>query len=125
MLSSMTPTVAWRGQQIIVLGSPGGSKIPNATAQVLLNLIVDGDALQSAVDRARIHHQWMPDHLFAELDALSPETARALERRGHEIRVANQIGEVSAVRLMDGGVYAAAQDPRGPGAGGVVRPAAE
>ena len=125
MLSSMTPTVAWRGQQTIALGSPGGSKIPNATAQVLLNLIVDGDALQSAVDRARIHHQWMPDYLYTEQDALSPETARALERRGHEIRVTNQIGEVSAVRLFEGGVLEAAQDPRGPGAGGVVRPAAE
>ena len=125
MLSSMTPTVAWRGENIIALGSPGGSKIPNATAQVLLNLIVDGDALQAAVDRARIHHQWMPDFLFTELDALSPETARALERRGHELRVTNQIGEVSAVRLMDEGIVAAAQDPRGPGAGGVVRPATE
>ena len=92
---------------------------------MLLNLIVDGDALQSAVDRARIHHQWMPDYLYTEQDALSPETARALERRGHEIRVTNQIGEVSAVRLFEGGVLEAAQDPRGPGAGGVVRPAAE
>jgi len=125
MLSSMTPTVAWRGQHIIALGSPGGSKIPNATAQVLLNLIVDGDALQSAVDRARIHHQWMPDYLVTEMDALSPETARALERRGHELRVVHQIGEVSAVRRLDEGMVAAAQDPRGPGAAGVVRPAVE
>jgi len=125
MLSSMSPTVAWRGQQTIALGSPGGSKIPNATVQVLLNLIVDGDELQSAVDRARIHHQWMPDYLYTELDTLSPETARALERRGHELRVVNQIGEVSAVRLLDGGVYAAAQDPRGPGAAGVVRRATD
>jgi gamma-glutamyltranspeptidase/glutathione hydrolase len=125
MLSSMTPTIAWRGDQVIVIGSPGGSKIPTATAQVLLNLIVDGDELQAAVDRPRIHHQWMPDHLYIEIDSLSPETRRALERRGHEIELTKKIGEVSAVRGLVGGEVTAAQDPRGPGAAGVVRPAVD
>ena len=124
MLSSMTPTIAWQGDRIIVLGSPGGSRIPTATAQVLLNLIVDGDALQASVDRPRIHHQWMPDVISAESDALSPETARVLERRGHEIQVVGNLGEVSAVRGEIGGELEASQDPRGPGAGGVVQPAA-
>jgi len=125
MLSSMTPTIAWRGQDVIVLGSPGGSRIPNATAQVLLNLIVDGDELQAAVDRARIHHQWMPDILYVEQYALSPDTAKVLERRGHELQIVNQIGEVSAVRGQAGGALTAAQDPRGPGSGGVVKPAVD
>ncbi len=123
MLSSMTPTIAWRGNEVIVLGSPGGSRIPTATAQVLLNLIVDGDELQAAVDRARIHHQWMPDLVFVEKYAVSPETATVLERRGHELQVVDQIGEVSAVRGEASGLLAAAQDPRGPGSGGVVNPA--
>ena len=125
MLSSMTPTIAWRGQDVIALGSPGGSRIPNATAQVLLNLIVDGDELQAAVDRVRIHHQWMPDILFVEQYAVSPDTAKVLERRGHELQIVNQIGEVSAVRGQAGGMLAAAQDPRGPGSGGVVKPAVD
>ena len=122
MLSSMSPTIAWRGRQVLVLGSPGGSRIPTATAQVLLNSIVDGDALQAAVDRPRVHHQWMPDALFVEPDALSPETARALERRGHELRVVNEMGKVNAVRGDIAGNMEAAQDPRGPGSAGVVRP---
>ena len=122
MLSSMTPTVAWRGREIIALGSPGGSRIPTATAQVLLNLIVDGDELQAAVDRPRIHHQWMPDAVFVEPDALAPETRKALEGRGHELREVADLGEVSAVQGTAGGVLSAAQDPRGPGAAAVVRP---
>jgi gamma-glutamyltranspeptidase/glutathione hydrolase len=122
MLSSMAPTIAWSGDQVIVVGSPGGSRIPTATVQVLLNLIADGDELQAAVDRPRIHHQWMPDRLFAEADSLSPETRRALERRGHEIELTENVGEVSAVRGLVGGEMMAAQDPRGPGAAGVVRP---
>jgi len=125
MLSSIAPTIAWRGKEVIVLGSPGGSRIPTATTQVLFNLIVDGDELQAAVDRPRIHHQWMPDALFVEPDALSPETARVLEQRGHELRVAKVIGEVNAVRGIIGGDMEAAQDPRGPGAAGVVRPEGE
>jgi gamma-glutamyltranspeptidase/glutathione hydrolase len=120
----MTPTIAWRGDETIVLGSPGGSRIPTATAQVLLNLIVDGDELQAAVNRPRVHHQWMPDVLFVEPYALSPETANELERRGHELRVVTRpIGEVSAVRALGGGIVAAAQDPRsGGGSAGVVDP---
>jgi len=125
MLSSMTPTIAWRGNQVIVIGSPGGSKIPTATAQVLLNLIVDGDELQAAVDRPRVHHQWMPDIVYAELYAVSPETAEVLEKWGHTLQTVNEIGEVSAVRGIAGGLVAAAQDPRGPGGAGVVRSAAE
>ena len=125
MLSSMTPTIAWRGQQVIVTGSPGGSTIPTVTAQVLLNLIVDGDSLQAAVDRARVHHQWMPDMLRVEPDALSPETARALERRGHELRTVLKLGETHSVRGMVGGEFQAAQDPRGPGGAGVVTPAVD
>jgi len=125
MLSSMSPTVAWRGSEVIVLGSPGGSRIPTATAQVLLNLIADGDELQAAVDRDRIHHQWMPDVLFVELYAMSPDTAIVMKRRGHELRIVNTIGEVSAVRAFGDGGMAAAQDPRGPGSGGVVVPAVD
>ncbi len=123
MLSSMTPTIAWNGTRVIVLGSPGGSRIPTATAQVLLNLIVDGDELQAAVDRDRIHHQWMPDILFTEIYALSPETAKELERRGHELQVVLEMGEVVPVMGEAGGQVQAAQDPRGPGSAGVVRPA--
>ena len=125
MLSSMAPTIAWRGAEVVVLGSPGGSRIPTATTQVLTALIVDGDALQEAVDRPRIHHQWMPDVLVAETDALSPETADVLERRGHELESVRAIGEVHAVRFFSTGVVEAAQDPRGPGAAGVVRPAVD
>ena len=121
MLSSMSPTIAWRERDTLVLGSPGGSRIPTATAQVLLNLIVDGDELQEAVDRPRIHHQWMPDQLSTETYTLSPETAKELERRGHELRVVLELGEVHSVRGEVGGEIQAAQDPRGPGYAGVVK----
>ena len=122
MLSSMTPTIAWRGRELLVLGSPGGSRIPTATLQVLSNLVLDGDELQAAVNRPRIHHQWLPDRIDHELDALSPETRAELVRRGHGLQERQAVGEVHAVHRLAAGELEAAADPRGPGSAGVVRP---
>ncbi len=122
MLSSMSPTVAWRRDEVLALGTPGGSRIPTTTVQVFLNLVVDGDPLQAAVDRPRIHHQWLPDKIEAEPDALSPETASALTALGHTLRGVAPFAEVEVVHFEPGRVEAAA-DPRGPGSAAVVRQA--
>jgi len=123
MLSSMSPTVAWRGGEAVALGARGGGRIPTVTLQVLLHLGVDGDPLQAAVDRPRIHHQWLPDKIFAEPDALAPETRAELERRGHQVEVVPALAQVQAVRRLADGTVEAAGDPRGgPGHGGVVDP---
>jgi gamma-glutamyltranspeptidase/glutathione hydrolase len=123
MLSSMTPTLAWRGDEIIAVGAPGGSRIPTGTMQVLFNLLVDGDELQAAVNRPRLHHQWRPDRLEAETDALAPETWAVLETRGHRVVARGAVGLVQAVQRLATGEIRAAADPRGPGSAGVVNPA--
>jgi gamma-glutamyltranspeptidase/glutathione hydrolase len=120
MLSSMTPTIAWRGSEVMVLGSPGGSRIPTATGQVLLDLVVDGDTLQAAVDRPRVHHQWLPDELAFEDGALTPATLKELTERGHMLRRVQSLGEVHAVRRRADGALEAAADPRGPGSAGIA-----
>jgi gamma-glutamyltranspeptidase/glutathione hydrolase len=120
MLSSMSPTVAWHGAEVLVLGSPGGAYIPTTTAQVLLDVIVDGDALQTAVDRPRVHHQWLPDEVSFEAGALDEVTRRELTRRGDALHQVEQLGEVCAVRRNASGIFEAAADPRGPGAAAVV-----
>ncbi|MEM7585867.1 MAG: gamma-glutamyltransferase [Acidobacteriota bacterium] len=123
MLSSMSPTVAWREGEAIALGGRGGSRIPTSTLQVLLNFWLDGDGLQAALDRPRVHHQWLPDQIFAEPDALAPETQAELESRGHHISSVNSLAQVHAVRWTTDGQVEAAVDPRGGGgASGVVRP---
>ena len=124
MLSSMAPVVAWLDGQTLVMGSPGGSRIPTAVIQVLLAVTVDQDPLLTAVGRPRLHHQWQPDELLAETDAFGPETRQELERRGHRVRLVPALGEVHAVRRFPGGEVEAAADPRGPGAAAVEHPAA-
>jgi gamma-glutamyltranspeptidase/glutathione hydrolase len=133
MLSSMSPTIAWfegsgagvggRAGEAVALGGRGGSRIPTSTLQVLLALIVDGDGLQAALDRPRLHHQWLPDRLQAEPDALAPETRAALEALGHEVTMDLAAAKVHAVRRLADGTFEAAADPRGPGAAAVLEPA--
>ncbi len=120
MLSSMSPTVLWRDGEVVALGSPGGSRIPTATLQVMLNLVVFHDPLQAAVDRPRIHHQWRPDRIDAEPDALAPETLAALRSRGHTVLFVPSLGRVNAVRVLPDGHVEAAADPRGGGSAGVA-----
>ncbi|MGV8041556.1 MAG: gamma-glutamyltransferase [Thermoanaerobaculaceae bacterium] len=118
MLSSMTPTLAWRGGEVLAIGSPGGSRIPTATTQVLLAVLVDGAPLDVAVARPRIHHQWMPDEVRCE--ECTPELEAALGRLGHRVQVRARLGEVHVVRRWDDARLEAAADPRGPGAAAVL-----
>jgi gamma-glutamyltranspeptidase / glutathione hydrolase len=85
-LSSMSPTLVLRdGRVAMVLGSPGGSRIITITLEVLLNLIDYGMGPQEAVNATRLHHQWLPDVVFAEPFALSADTAQALQTRGYTL----------------------------------------
>jgi gamma-glutamyltranspeptidase/glutathione hydrolase len=122
MLSSMTPVIAWKGREAYALGGRGGSRIPTHVIEVLLDLLVDGDPLQAALDRPRIHHQWLPDRLEAEPDTLSPETRAELERRGHTLLISRETAKIHAVHLLADGRVEAAADSRGSGNGGVVDP---
>ncbi len=85
-LSSMAPTLVLKdGHVSMVVGSPGGSRIITITLQVLLNLIDYGMEPQEAVNATRLHHQWLPDAIFAEPYALSADTVQALQARGYSV----------------------------------------
>ena len=55
--------------------------------------------IAEAVAATRIHHQWLPDQVYAER-WLSPDTIRLLEAKGHKIVVGRTFG--SQVELLDG-----------------------
>jgi gamma-glutamyltranspeptidase/glutathione hydrolase len=112
-LSSMSPTIVLRGNELfMVLGGPGGSRIPTAVLQVLLNVIDFGMNPQEAVDAPRFHHQWLPDAISVER-GFSPDTLALLRSRGHEVR--DEAGPVPAVVeliVKDGGWLQGAADGR-------------
>ncbi len=85
-LSSMTPTIVLKdGKPVLVVGSPGGSRIITTVLEVIVNVIDHGMTLQEAVDAPRIHHQWLPDTLAGEPFALSADTVKALKRMGYRV----------------------------------------
>jgi gamma-glutamyltranspeptidase len=112
-ISSQTPAIAARdGKLAFVLGTPGGTTIPNTVLQVVLNLIDHGMNIQEAVDAPRIHHQWLPDVIRYEKYGLAADVVRALEQRGHKLEV-NGIGMVHAVQIEpSAGVRLGASDSR-------------
>ena len=97
-LSSMSPTIVTRdGKLFMVVGTPGGSRIPTGVLQVMMNVIDYRMHLQEAVDAPRIHHQWLPDVIHYERNALSADTINRLKAKGHtlsEIAYGNHIAAI-------------------------------
>ena len=84
-LSSMSPTIVTKdGKTVMVVGTPGGSRIITAVLQTMINAIDYGMDAQEAVDMPRIHQQWLPDLTSVENYALSPDTRKILEGMGHK-----------------------------------------
>jgi gamma-glutamyltranspeptidase/glutathione hydrolase len=115
MLSSMTPTFVYKDDGLyLVLGSPGGSTIPTAVLQVILNVIDHGMPLCDAVSAGRFHEQYLPDRIFIENGALAPGTIDGLLGIGHKIEIRRPIGEIQAIMVGEGQVTGMS-DPRGSG----------
>jgi gamma-glutamyltranspeptidase/glutathione hydrolase len=84
MLSSMTPTFMESPDKVVVLGTPGGSRI---ITMVLLGILGydAGLSAQQVAALPRYHHQWLPDVIDAESGAFSPQVAQALTAMGHKV----------------------------------------
>ncbi|MFQ5928954.1 MAG: gamma-glutamyltransferase [Acidobacteriota bacterium] len=113
-LSSMTPTLVKKDNKLfMVLGSPGGPRIINTVFQILLNVIDHRLDIQEAVDAPRIHHQWLPDELVAELGALVRDVEIALQEKGHKIVYRDRIGNAHCIMIdPETGIRLGAPDPR-------------
>ncbi|HWD37645.1 MAG TPA: gamma-glutamyltransferase [Fimbriimonas sp.] len=85
-LSSMTPTIVTRnGKLYMVIGSPGGPTIITTVLQVISNVIDHHMNIAQAIAAARIHHQWLPDRIDNETDALSEAVYESLIGMGYTI----------------------------------------
>ncbi|UDL03551.1 gamma-glutamyltransferase [Marinobacter sp. CA1] len=112
MLSSMSPTIVRKdGRNVLVTGSPGGSRIITTTLQVLMNVIDHGMNIQSAVAAPRIHHQWLPDEIRIE-NGISPDTIRLLEGMGHTVETRSAMGAIQSIAVGEDGMLYGGADPR-------------
>jgi gamma-glutamyltranspeptidase/glutathione hydrolase len=113
MLSSMTPTIVEKDDQLFaVVGTPGGATIITSVFQVLMNLIEFRMPLQDAVQKPRFHHQWLPDQIYYEKDAFDPTTIKKLEVMGHKFKQRGSIGLVEAILIRPDNKLEGAADRR-------------
>ena len=116
MLSSMSPTFIDDGKRIAILGTPGGSRI---ITMVLLGILdfLQGQPAEKIVAGKRFHHQYLPDVIQYESEALSLGEQTRLRIKGHELKEYQQgFGNMQIV-IWDyqNNKIDAASDPRGVG----------
>jgi gamma-glutamyltranspeptidase/glutathione hydrolase len=97
----------------LVAGTPGGSTIINTVLQVVLNVVDFGLDAQEAVDAPRIHHQWLPDQIDYEPNAVVRDVEDALKRRGHVLKERSAIGDAHVIVVdLETGMRMGGADPR-------------
>jgi gamma-glutamyltranspeptidase / glutathione hydrolase len=101
-LSSMTPTIVLKdGKPFLILGSPGGSRIPTTVANILMGVIDYGMNIQESVNAPRFHNQWLPDVINVE-EWFSPDTVRALQNKGYKVKVGDESNDPPDPYWSDG-----------------------
>ncbi|WP_427915591.1 gamma-glutamyltransferase [Ramlibacter sp. MMS24-I3-19] len=97
-LSSMSPTIVTQnGKPVMVVGTPGGSRIITAVLHTILNVIDYDMDIQEAIDAPRFHQQWLPDATNVERFAISPDTRKILEGMGHKLAGPQPANHVVAI----------------------------
>ena len=122
-LSSMSPTIMLKdGKVVLVVGTPGGSRIITAVLLTILNVVDYGMTVQEAIDAPRFHQQWLPEATSLERFALSPDTRGVLESIGHKLVDQAPANHVTAILVgapslggkpVGADRFYGANDPRG------------
>ncbi len=115
MISTQTPTLVFKpnGELMMILGSPGGGRIPNIITQVISNIIDHEMSFTEAVIAPRIN-QRLEGKLQLET-GFSPDTIELLKQRGHQPEASTTMGSVQAIFLDNENIFGVA-DTRRPGA---------
>ena len=115
MISTQTPTLVFDPDErlMMILGSPGGGRIPNILTQVISNIIDHEMSFSEAVMAPRIN-QRLEGKLQLET-GFSPDTIKLLKALNHQPENSMTMGSVQAVFLEGDTLYGVA-DTRRPGA---------
>lgn len=115
-LSSMTPTIILKdGKPFMITGSPGGGKIITSVMQMIINVIDYEMSLKAAIDEPRIHHQWFPDEVLYEKNAIDKTTLKILTDIGYNFRQVGNFGRIDAILFNKDGSMTGYSDSRGYG----------
>ena len=109
--SSMAPTLVFDsdGELLMVVGSPGGSRIIEYVAKTLVATLDWGMDVQSAIDLGHVVNRNGGTDLEAGTEAEAFQAA--LESRGHEVKVRDLNSGLHAIMITQEGLVGGA-DPR-------------
>lgn len=109
MLSSMTPTLVTKDDQVVlVTGSPGGTTIISSVAQSLLNALLYDMSAEEAVNSPRFHHQLLPKDTIRMHEGFTEATVNELKAMGYIIDN-RRFGDVHLIKRTKEGVEAASE----------------
>ncbi len=110
--SSMAPTIVLKdGQPVLALGSPGGSRIIQYVARVLLEVLGAGRDLQDSI--AAPHATHLGKRTVLEPAPGADDLAERLRRLGHEVRIREQNSGLHGIRIdLATGMLHGGVDPR-------------
>lgn len=110
-LSSMSPTLVVDpdGEGYMAVGASGGPTIITGTLLALIRTIDWKLSPGLAVALPRIHHQWLPNKLFAE--GMEPWKMEVLRSRGHVVEERRAYNSVQMVVRTEKG-WTGVSDPR-------------
>ena len=116
-LSSMTPTFLESPEAVVILGTPGGSRIITMVLLATLEFVEGRGGPQDWVALPRFHHQYLPDTVVYEPGAFSAVDLQALRDLGHQLKAREQPYGNMQIVFWDkrGNQVDAASDPRGEG----------
>jgi len=110
-LSSMTPTIVLKdGKPLLVTGTPGGSRIPSAVTQIVVDVIDYKMDIAAAVAAPRIHHQWLPDEVRIER-GFPDDVLAELKAKGHTLVEPLGYSSANSILVTPNGLLGA-PDPR-------------
>ena len=115
-LSSMSPTFVEDDRGILVIGTPGGSRIISMVVLGMLEYLKEGQPnLKKIVSKPRLHHQYLPDKVFVEPDGFNDKWIRIMKSKGHNVVISKKTwGNMQIVFFNKiTKAYEIANDPRG------------
>ncbi|RYF97388.1 MAG: gamma-glutamyltransferase, partial [Caulobacteraceae bacterium] len=119
VISTITPIIAFKDDRPwLVSGTPGGTRIISAMAQLLSNLVDHKLNIAEATQRPRIF-QAASDTPVEFEPGFPVDMLKLMEARGHKTKPSLTMGSTQSI-LIEGGVFNGAADSRRPDAAAVA-----
>ncbi|GGW79455.1 gamma-glutamyltranspeptidase [Alteromonas halophila] len=109
MLSSMTPTIVLRDNEVaLVTGSPGGTTIISSVTQTILNALAFEQNATMSANAPRFHHQLWPKDTIRVHPGFDTGTLKHLEQMGYTLD-RRRFGDVQLIKQDSTGLSAASE----------------